>query len=225
VGQAPEQLRDDLWRWTARHPEWHPGEFGAEVASFAVRADPDTLLIDPLLPPDPEPVLKLIDQLVGGRVAILTSVPYHVRSAEELWHRYRDSAETTIWGHPAAAKRLTDRSGFREIDPGTPLPAGVSAYLIGRPRRHEMPLYVPSQRALVFGDAVVEVDGELRLWADERVDERRVRFYRERFNPTLEPLLELDLERVLVTHGRPVMKAGRDKLEAALKARPWHHHG
>ena len=101
----------------------------------------------------------------------------------------------------------------------------MSAYLIGRPRRHEMPLYVPSQRALVFGDAVVEVDGELRLWADERVDERRVRFYRERFNPTLEPLLELDLERVLVTHGRPVMKAGRAKLEAALKARPWHHHG
>ena len=88
-----------------------------------------------------------------------------------------------------------------------------------------MPLYVPSQRALVFGDAVVEVDGDLRTWADERVDERRVRFYRERFNPTLEPLLELDVERVLVTHGRPVMKAGRAKLEAALKARPWHHHG
>ena len=74
-----------------------------------MKADPDTLLIDPLLPPDPEAVLKLIDQLVGGRVAILTTVPYHVRSAEELWRRYRDSAETTIWGHPAAAKRLTDR--------------------------------------------------------------------------------------------------------------------
>ena len=225
MGQAPEQLRDDLWRWTARHPEWHPGEFGAEVASFAVKADEDTLLIDPLLPPDPEAILKLIDQLVEGRVAILTTVPYHVRSAEELWRHYRGAAETTIWGHPAAAKRLTDRSAFREIDPDTPLPAGVSAYRIGRPRRHEMPLYVPSQRALVFGDAVVELDGELRLWADERVDERRVRFYRERFNPTLEPLLELDVERVLVTHGRPVMKAGRAKLEAALEARPWYHHG
>ena len=70
MGQAPEQLHDDLWRWTARHPEWHPGEFGAEVASFAVKADEDTLLIDPLLPPDPEAVLKLIDQLVEGRAEI-----------------------------------------------------------------------------------------------------------------------------------------------------------
>jgi hypothetical protein len=225
MGHAPEQLRDDLWRWTARHPEWHPGEFGAEVASFAVRADGDALLIYPLLPPDPEAVLALVDQLAGNRVAILTTVPYHVRSAEDLWLRYRDSAETTIWGHPAAAKRLEDRSAFEEIEPGTPMPAGVTAHQIGRPRRHEMPLYVPSQRALVFGDAVVELDGELKVWANERVDERRARFYRERFNPTLEPLLELDVERVLVTHGQPVMKAGRAKLEAALKAPPWYHHG
>jgi hypothetical protein len=225
MGHVPEELREGLWRWTARHPEWHPGEFGAEVASFAVEADGPLLLLDPLLPPDPEAVLALTDKLAGRRVAILTTVPYHVRSAEELWRRYRSTADTTIWGHPAAAKRLSDRSGFREIDPGTPLPAGVSAYRIGKPRRHEMPLYVPSQRALVFGDAVVEREGDLRVWDSERVDERRVRFYRERFNPTLKPLLELDLERVLVTHGRPVMTGGRAKLQAALEARPWYQHG
>ena len=224
MGHQPEQLGDGLWRWTARHPEWHPGEFGAEVASFAVDAEGDLLLLDPLLPPDADPVLELLDGLAGDRVAILTTIPYHVRSAEPLWRRYRDSADTAIWGHPAAAKRLTDRSGFREIAPGTPLPAGVAAFAIGKPRRHEMPLYVPSQRALVFGDAVVELDGDLRMWANEPVDERRVRFHRERFNPTLEPLLDLDAERVLVTHGRPVMKNGRAKLESALKARPWYHH-
>ena len=47
-----EELTEGLWRWTARHPEWHPGEFGAEVASFAAQAGDDTLLIDPLLPPE-----------------------------------------------------------------------------------------------------------------------------------------------------------------------------
>ena len=223
MAHEPELLREGLWRWTARHPEWHPGEFGAEVAGFAAQANGDLLLLDPLLPPEPEAVLNLLDELAGAQVAILITVPYHVRSAEELWRRYRDAADTTIWGHPAAAKRLGDRSGFRVIDPTTPLPSGVSAYWIGKPRRHEMPLYVPSQRALVFGDAVVEVEGDLRVWASERVDERQARFYRERFNPTLEPLLELDLERVLVTHGRPVLSGGRAKLEAALKARPWWH--
>ena len=35
-----QRLTDGLWRWTARHPEWHPGEFGAEVACFAAAAEP-----------------------------------------------------------------------------------------------------------------------------------------------------------------------------------------
>ena len=49
-----QKLMEGLWRWTARHPEWHPGEFGAEVACFAAQAGDTTLLIDPLLPPEPD---------------------------------------------------------------------------------------------------------------------------------------------------------------------------
>src|SRR5215211_4120193 len=220
---TPERLADGLWRWTARHPEWHPGDFGSEVASFAVAANGDLLLIDPLLPPEPLAVLDLIDGLLGKRLAILISVPYHVRSSEELWRRYRDQTDCTIWGHAACAKRLGDRAGFREIELGVPLPTGVSAHAIGRPRRQETPLYLPSQRALAFGDAVAEVDSKLRVWAIGKVDDRRARWYRERFNPTLEPLLELDFERVLVTHGEPVLKDGRAKLRAALEARAWNY--
>jgi hypothetical protein len=223
MAAIPQQLADGLWRWTARHPEWHPGEFGQEVACFALRAGDDALLIDPLLPPDPGPVLELADRLVGARLAILITIPYHVRSAEELWRRYQGHADSSIWGHPAAAKRLGERAGFRPIEPGTELPAGVSAHAIGKPRRHEMPLYLPSHRALAFGDAVVEVNGALKVWATDRVDERRARFHRERFNPTVEPLLELDFERVLVTHGEPVLENGREKLREALRARPWYH--
>jgi hypothetical protein len=48
------------------------------------------------------------------------------------------------------------------------------------------------------------------------------RSYRERFNPTLEPLLELEVERVLVTHGAPVLEAGTAKLAAALKRNTAH---
>ena len=223
MGHTPQQLAEGLWRWTARHPEWHPGEFGREVASFAIQADEDVLLIDPLLPPERDAVLELVDELLRKRVAILISIPYHVRSAEELWRRYRDQTDCVIWGHAACTKRLRDRRGFREIQLGVPLPAGVSAHAIGRPRRQETPLYIPSHRALVFGDAVAAVDGELRVWSIGKVDARRARWYRERFNPTLEPLLELDFERVLVTHGEPVLSDGRARLRAALDARPWNH--
>ena len=220
-----EELTEGLWRWTARHPEWHPGEFGAEVACFAAQAGEDTLLIDPLLPPDPSSVLAVIDQNLANRLAILITVPYHVRSSEEIWQRYRKEAETTIHGHAACAKRLEDRSAFREIEPGAPLPGGATAHTIGRPRRHETPLHLPSHDALVFGDAVAESGGRLVVWTSERVDAKVERFYRERFNPTLEPLLELDFDSVLVTHGQPLLGGGKRALRKALDAKPWYHRG
>jgi len=223
VGATPDELADGLWRWTARHPEWHPGEFGREVASYAIRAGGDSILIDPLLPPEPAPVLELIEQTLGDRLTILVTIPYHVRSSEELRARFRDRAATTIRGHPACLKRLDDASGFEPLEPGAELPTGATAHPIGRPRRFETPLHIPSHRALVFGDAVAEVDGALRVWAQRRVDEDVVRFHRERFNPTLEPLLRLDPERILVTHGRPALRRGRAELEAALRADPWYH--
>jgi hypothetical protein len=71
---------------------------------------------------------------------------------------------------------------------------------------------------------VVEVDGDLRVWSHERVDDRVRSFYAERFNPTLEPLLDLGPERVLVTHGSPVLSGGTDALRRALARDPWYHH-
>ena len=220
---APEQLADGLWRWTARHPEWHPGEFGSEVASFVLRAGHETVLIDPLLPPEPDAVLDLIERQLGERLAILITIPYHVRSSEEIRRRFGGQVETTIWGHQACGKRLGETAGFRAVEPGDTLPAGASAHRIGKPRRFETPLLLPSHRALVFGDAVAEVDGALRVWSDRSVDADLTRFYRERFNPTLEPLLELGFDRVLVTHGEPVLEGGPGKLEEALRAEPWYH--
>jgi glyoxylase-like metal-dependent hydrolase (beta-lactamase superfamily II) len=220
MAATPREVARGIWRWTARHPEWHPGEFGREVASFALAHDDATLLIDPLLPDDePEPVLELLERLGGGRTEILITIPYHVRSAEELWRRAR--RRTRIWGHPLAAKRLDDRAGFHAVEPGTKLPLGIQAQRIGNPRRSEMPLLIPSHGALAFGDAVAEVDGRLRVW-QEVEGAGQQRWYRERLLPSFQPLLELDFERVLVTHGKPVLKGGHAALERALADPPWH---
>jgi hypothetical protein len=223
-----QKLSDGLWRWTARHPEWHPGEFGAEVACFAAQAGDTTLLIGPLLSEDRAAagrVLDALDAALQNRVAILITIPYHVRSSEELWRRYRDRAETTIHGHRAAANRLDDKSAFREIEPGQPLPGGATAHRIGKPRRYEMPLHLPSHDALVFGDAVVEVEGALRVWSTDKLDAKVERFHRERFNPSLEPLLDLPFDAVLVAHGQPILKGGKAALKDALRDKPWYHHG
>jgi hypothetical protein len=87
-----------------------------------------------------------------------------------------------------------------------------------------MPLHVPTHDALVFGDAVAETGGRLAMWTSDRVDAKVERFYRERFAPTLEPLLELDFDSVLVTHGRPVLGGGKEALRTALTSKPWYHH-
>ena len=167
-----QELADGLWRWTARHDEWHPGEWGAQVASFALDAGDVTLLIDPLVAEGDEAPL---DALVRGPVAILITIPYHTRSAESLSERYG----ATIYGHPAVAKRLRTA----KLEP---------------------------------------IDGELRMWSTTR---DRTRWYRERFVPTLAPLRGLQLERILVTHGEPVLRDGSAALRAALDAPPWYHHG
>ncbi len=217
-----QRLADGLWRWTARHQEWHPaGEFGAEVACFAVHAGGDTLLIDPLLPEASarDALLTELDSLVTGRVHTLITIPYHVRSAERLWARY--GAE--IWGDPACGSRLHDLDALQPFAAGDPLPCGVTAYAIGSPRRLETPLYLPSHDALVFGDALVTVDGRLRVWVQAPITERRLAWYRNRLLPTLEPLRSLGAERVLVTHGQPLLQGGATHLEEALAAPPWYH--
>jgi hypothetical protein len=214
------QLADGLWRWTARHGEWHPGEWGAQVASFALDAGDVLLLIDPLLPEDDPAVLERLDAQAGRSVAILITIPYHTRSAEPLRERFG----ATIHGHAAVADRLGSTRGFTAIEPGAELPGGARAFEIGKPRRFETPIHLPSHRALAFGDAVVTTpEGELRLWHGDPVDAKRARWYRERFVPTLAPLRSLDLDRVLVTHGEPVLRDGGAALEAALEAPPWFH--
>jgi hypothetical protein len=216
-----DEIAPGIWRWTATHPEWQPDvEWAREVASFAFAVDETLVLVDPLVPDD---VWPRLDELAAARasVAALITIPYHARSSEEVLVRY--GAKASVWGHPAAARRMRDGSPLRPIEPGAPLPGSAEAFAIGSPRRQEMPLWFPSHRALAFGDTVVGVDGALRVWDWVDDSAKRKAWYRNRFIPTLEPLLALEIESVLVTHGPPVVGGGREALREALAADPWHY--
>ena len=104
---------------------------------------------------------------------------------------------------------------------GETLDGGVRAHPIRQPRRAEVPFELPSHRALAFGDTVLETDGELRVWPRHRDVERRRTWYEQRFLPTLDALTALDVERVLVTHGEPVLHDGARALAASLARPPW----
>jgi len=212
-----------VWRWTAPHPEWHgQHEWTHEVASFALASESTLVLVDPLLSADAdaaEATVDCLDDLArsAAAVAIFVTVPYHVRSSEELRERF----DASLHGHPACAKRLRRASALADVTAGE-LPADAQAIRIGNPQRQETPLYFPEHRALAFGDTIVGVDGEARVW--EKLDnERRERWYRERFLPSLRPVLDVDAELLLFTHGPPVLTGGRDVLERGLAAPPWHY--
>ena len=164
-----ERLDDGLCAWRARHPEWHPGKWGAEVVSFAIGEPGRTLLVDPLVPDN---LWEELDGVVDGSVEILITVPYHVRSAGVAAARYG----ARVWGHPACAKRLADAAAFCELRPDR-TPEGVSAYVIGKPRRWRSrsqsrcpmrpvadgPIHSPARTTTVLGRASTSASAATRV--------------------------------------------------------------
>ena len=219
------EIAPELWRWEARHPDWHPRGFGSTVGSYAMSVrGGDVLLIDPLLPEGDE-VTALLDDLAPepAAVHVYITIPYHVRGTREVVERY-GAGRVRVWGERRLARRLPGIE-VEVAEPGAALPFGGRCFAIGRPRRAEQPLWIEDHAALAFGDAVVETGGDLRIWAQEPLDERRLGFYQGRFAPTLEPLLEPETRHVLVTHGSPVVGGGGVALRRAIAAPPWYHHG
>jgi glyoxylase-like metal-dependent hydrolase (beta-lactamase superfamily II) len=210
-----DEIAPGLWRFTCGRNGIPPS-----MTAYVLRDGEGTILVDPLVRGDTEPLLAALDEIVRGRVRILITIPFHVRGSELLWRRWRDQQEVTIFGHEHCASRLDDRSAFRPLRGGETLDGGVRAHAIGQPRRAEIPFELPSHRALAFGDSVLEIDGELRVWATVDTERRRTS-YQQRFLPTLTALTELDIERVLVTHGAPVLHDGARALAASLARPPW----
>lgn len=224
-GDPIDELAPGLWRWGARHPEWHPGEFGAEVGSYALTTDDDLVLVDPLVPEHEAAgaaVLARLDDLAAGRrTTIVVTINYHVRSAELLADRFG----AQLRGPKNCASKLSDPSRLVVPDPGEPGPAGVETVVIGSPPRGERPVWLPSHRAVAFGDAlVVTPAGELRIWDWEEPTDHRVAFIRDRFSPTLQPLIDRDPQVILTTHGPPVLTGGAAALRQAIERGPWDRH-
>lgn len=223
-----KQAAPGVFCWSTPHPEYRTSV--EEVCSYALVDDGMLALVDPLLPAEGnarlEPVLGMLDELVlqAERVDIFVTIPYHIRSAEPVYHRYAERLPTRLWGHENVAGRLRRKDTRLDVIPmGEPgFAASIAgdkavAFTIGKPRRSEHPILFPGLRAVAFGDAVVGTRGGLRIWSQSSAGPR---WYREVFAPTLRPILDHRIERVLVTHGPAVLEGGRAALEDCLAAEP-----
>jgi hypothetical protein len=196
------QIRPGLWRWTAPHPGWRPGapkdspgDWPPEVGSVLCETPDATVLIDPLLPADSDRVLRALDEHVrrrGRRVAVLTTIGFHRRSRDRLAERY--GATTS-----RARKNL---------------PAGVEAFPIRG--AGETIFWLAEHRALVPGDRILGAAGGLRLCPESWLGYLPSAITTPQLAGALRSLLDLPIERVLVSHGEPVLNGGQAALAEAL---------
>lgn len=98
---------------------------------------------------------------------------------------------------------------------GASLPEGVEALRI--PRAGETIAWIPGPRALVPGDRLLgDGEGGVRLCPASWLRYLRSGPTLEDLRGALRPLLDLPVERILVSHGEPVLRGGRTALERAL---------
>ncbi|HEV8357036.1 MAG TPA: MBL fold metallo-hydrolase [Gemmatimonadales bacterium] len=195
-----------LWIWRLEHPHWRPGVgWDPVVTSTCVESGGETLVLDPLAPPDD--AAEVWERLDARRpTAIVVLKPDHVRDVDRFVRRYGVRA----FGPDVFHKNDVPDTDLELILPGSRLPGGLVALYDGR-GRNETPLWLPEQRALVVADALTERGGELRVWATP--------WHQERALPALRKLLELPFERVIISHGEPVHT--RAEYERALERAPW----
>ena len=194
------QIADGLWRWTAPHPEWKASDdWGQDVGCVYWEADDAVVLIDPLVPQKPadrnhflESLDKDVDR-AGRPVTVLLTCEWHGRSSAELAGRYDGRVLL-----PSVGQRL---------------PGGMAA--IEASVADEVVYWLPGPRTAVPGDTLLGADDGLVLCPESWLQERGGLAQLRR---DLAPLLELPVERVLTSHGPPVLADGHAALAQALGA-------
>jgi glyoxylase-like metal-dependent hydrolase (beta-lactamase superfamily II) len=161
-----EQIAPHLWWWTAPHPDWGPEDFEdgqgwtREVSSYALVEDDSLVLFDPLVPADDESRFwaGLDDDVEHhGPPAILVTVFWHARSSREIFDRYEG---TTVWAHEPSLEDVVKRAPVTNaFAAGDMLPGGVEP--LAMHHMDEAAFWLPSHRALVFGDSLLGYEHHL----------------------------------------------------------------
>lgn len=194
-----QRIDEGLWRWTTPHPEWKPeDDWPQDVGCVYWEADAAIVLVDPLIPSEEAERNRFLEALdrdlerVGRPVEILLTCEWHGRSAAELSARYTGAVRKPFGGEA---------------------PAGVT--VLGAPTAEEVVYWLVDARAVVPGDVLLGSEDGVSMCPESWLTGRGGRGQLAR---DLAPLLELPVERVLTSHGPPVLSGGREALAQALGA-------
>jgi glyoxylase-like metal-dependent hydrolase (beta-lactamase superfamily II) len=150
---------------------------------------------------------------VGAPAHVLITVYWHGRTtgaaaAGHVWASRRSS-------RPLRARGIDVTDSFRA---GDDLPGGIQAFQTARAA--EVVYWLPAQRALAIGDVLLgagakpgATDEPLRLCPERWLGKGTHADLRK----SLLPLLDLPVERVLVSHGEPILSGGKQALADVVR--------
>ncbi len=202
-------LMPGLWIWRARHPFWRPeDDWQPVVTSTFVESDGERVVLDPIAPSlDNFGLWERLDKTPPTAAVVI--LPDHVRDIDLFVRRYRARPYGPMFFFPDDVPKTKLEPVIADMQ----LPGGLMALYDGRGRL-ETPIWLPRQRTIVFGDALTERGGELRVWDCRAGHEKREL-------PALRDMLELPFERVIVSHADTEPVHSRAEFEKALKRAPW----
>jgi len=198
------EIADGLWRWTAGHPEWTAGarrgstaDWPREVGSVAYAAPDALVVIDPLVPAGAEALWAWLDERAANRrgtVAVVTTIKWHRRSRDVVASRYGASTSRARAALPEGVEPVPIR-GFGETM-----------------------FWIAAERTLVPGDRLLGAGaGALRLPPASWLGYLGAGKGPSALAHAMRPLLDLPVERVLVSHGQPVLRGGRNAIARVLE--------
>lgn len=216
------ELRPGLWHWQAPHHDWTPAErWPQHVSSYAIDDGARLLLVDPLAVPS-----AILDAARDRAAVVVLTAPWHERdtrrlverlgapvfapppdTANDLVRKYGATPEQAAGGSPDLSwLPAAESHGGRFYVAGDRLPIGIEAFA-GR-EHNDLVLWVERFRAVIPGDTLVDFGRGFGIneWLRGGVTHEQV-------VERLRPLLALQVEVVLPTHGAPTDRAA---LERAL---------
>jgi len=178
------------------------------VTSTFVESRGERLVLDPLAPTlDNIGLWERLDQYPPTAAVVL--MPDHVRDIDLFVRRYGARPFGPMFFFPDDIPKTK----LEPIIADSKLPGGLIALYDGRGRL-ETPMWLPEHRVIMFGDALTERDGQLRVWGCRAGHEKREL-------PALRGMLELPFEKVIISHCDNEPVHARAEFEKALERPPW----
>lgn len=197
------EIADGVWNWSTVHEK-----IGFPVQSYYVVDGDEAVVIDPRVP---EEGLEWFDDRPRPLAALLTN-RHHYRHSD----RFRERFGSAVRCHSAGMHEFTAGEEVEPFEFGDELPGGFVAVEVGVLCPEETGLHHSAKGVLSLGDAAVRWDDALGFVPDQHLGDDPDAVKRG-VKASLARLLELEISHLLLAHGEPFPKVGREKLEAFVR--------